>query len=65
MIYIMKMDQAITTIKYKDIHSSIVMQIGMYQALELLCTRKFFLIFFYKHLYIIEYYFCFIKGKND
>ena len=46
MIYIMKMDQAITNIKYKDIHSSIVMQIGMYQALELLCTRKFFLIFF-------------------
>ena len=38
MTYIMKMDQAITNIKYKDIHSSIVMQIGMYQALEL-CTR--------------------------
>ena len=63
MTYIMKMDQAITNIKYKDIHS-IVMQIGMYQALEL-CTRKFFFLFFYKHLYIIEYYFCFIKGNND
>ena len=44
MTYIMKMDQAITNIKYKDIHS-IVMQIGMYQALEL-CTRKFFFDFF-------------------
>ena len=46
MTYIMKMDQAITNIKYKDIHSSIVMQIGMYQALEL-CTRKMFFILFF------------------